>query len=438
LTKLLPAFIEIRLILADMKKLSLFCLAACLTLCASAQKVYFLYLQSEDQSPFYVRMGDKIHSSANAGFLILPNLADGTYTFGLGFAKSTLPEAKFSVSISENDKGYIIKNFEDGLSLFDFRDMSLVKSNSVPRDNTVYETKKDNFSSILSKAADDPSLLKVPVAKKEEAPKEKAQQAEVITAKVEEKAPEKPVETAPAASTLPEETNGSAVKEGAAAGSTVITETAKKPTAINTPPPAEEKGETTLQDIAFRPSIIKRYSESSTTEGFGVIYFDSWQGSVDTIRILIPSSKVKVVADTETASSTEIQPMIEKHDLPKEDPKTVAAAGTIKEEPAKAARTSTSCKSLASEKDFLKLRKKMAAKDYEEGMLDEARKEFRARCYTVEQLRYLSTLFLTSASKYQFFDAAYAYATDKGNFASLGSEIKDEHYSKRFKALIGE
>ena len=68
------------------------------------------------------------------------------------------------------------------------QDLSIVKSVSATKDNTVYETKTDKFSSVLSKAADDPSLLKVPVAKKEES-KAKAQEKEVVTAKMEDSKP---------------------------------------------------------------------------------------------------------------------------------------------------------------------------------------------------------------------------------------------------------
>jgi hypothetical protein len=80
----------------------------------------------------------------------------------------------------------------------------------------------------------------------------------------------------------------------------------------------------------------------------------------------------------------------------------------------------------------------MASEDTDEAMIDEAKQIFRNKCFTVEQIRYLSTLFLTSAAKYQFFDASYSYVSDKQNFSSLQSEIKDEYYLKRFKALAGE
>src|SRR5689334_20665114 len=109
-----------------MKKGFLLLLAACLSLALSAQKVYFIYLQTEDQSPFYVRMGEKIFSSAASGFLILPNLVDTTYYLRVGFAKSSDPESRFSVAINQNDRGFLIRKVDDGLALFDFEELAMV------------------------------------------------------------------------------------------------------------------------------------------------------------------------------------------------------------------------------------------------------------------------------------------------------------------------
>ena len=36
----------------------------------NAQKVYFIYLQTDNQQPFYARMGEKIYNSTTAGYLI--------------------------------------------------------------------------------------------------------------------------------------------------------------------------------------------------------------------------------------------------------------------------------------------------------------------------------------------------------------------------------
>jgi hypothetical protein len=449
-----------------MKKLLLFCVAAGISVVASAQRVYFLYLQSDDHSPFYVRMGDKIHSSASSGYLIIPNLADSTYTFGLGFAKNNNPETRFTVTINQDDKGYIIKNFETGLSLFDFRDLSIVKSNTVQTDNTVYETKSDNFSSVLSKAANDPSLLRVPVVKKETSSDDKPVEKEVVTAKIEEVQPvekEKPVqattESQPQVPAQPEVAKASEKKPA-----TELVDTASKlqketetvgldPTTETKPVPKTESNSEpviTEQVASYKRSVVSRYSESSTTEGFGIVYFDKTTDYTDTIRILIPASKTKIDDGAQTVSLSEIEKKDNStpkearqtdvqflQETPAEKSKTGQNTASAIEAPSVVANTS-SCKENASDKDFVKLRKKMVGEETDEAMIDEAKKVFRNKCFTVEQLRYLSTLFLTSAAKYQFFDASYNHASDKQNFATLKSEIKDEYYLNRFKALVGE
>jgi hypothetical protein len=387
-------------------------------------------------------MGDKIYSSAASGYLILPNLTESNYDLRVGFAKSNEQEAKFSVPISQNDKGYIIKKMDDGLALFDFQELSLVKANAGPKDHTVYETKTDNFTNLLSKAADDPSIVRVPVAKKEEA-KQKAEKKEVVTVKSEEA---KPVERTDTENTI-NATSETANERKSTPATNIVSNEEKadkvssnqnvKETAIAQQPPAD-KEETAVQNVAYKPSAVTRHSESSTTEGFGVVYFDIKDERTDTIRILIPVPKVKLAAEGETSVSSDEQ---EKHE--KVEPLVVEKKKQIenadkKNTPNAFVAGKSNCNSIATEKDFMKLRKKMAAKEYDDAMRDEAKREFRSKCYSVEQIRNLSTLFLTSAAKYQFFDAAYEHVTDKENFASLGTEIKDDYYTKRFKALIGE
>jgi hypothetical protein len=438
-----------------MKKLLLFCLAAGLTCVVSAQKVYFLYLQTDDLAPFYVRMGDKIFSSSTAGYLILPNLPDSTYLLGLGFAKSTQPETRFAVTINQNDKGYLVKSFSDGLSLFDMQELSIVKSVSASNNNVVYETKTDKFSSVLSKAADDPSLLRVPVAKKDEPKQKPDEKKEVITAKTEEPRPivetRKDTTVADIKKTETAQTiiaKEEPVRTEPKTETQTITEEAKKPEVSK-----EQLINTNSIATEYKPSTIVRRSESSTTEGFGIVFLDKMENKTDTIRILIPPTKVKIDEEAPSVNLSEIEKKADNTVSPADPSKTEVKIDSVTPNTSEQKQTTenktavttatpvvkmTTCKESASEKDFMKLRKNMAAENTDEDMIDEARKVFRNRCFTVEQIRHLSTLFLTSAAKYQFFDAAFNHINDKQNFASLQSEIKDEYYLKRFKALAGE
>ncbi|HYO21577.1 MAG TPA: DUF4476 domain-containing protein, partial [Flavisolibacter sp.] len=331
------------------------------------------------------------------------------------------------------------------------QDLSVVRSVSATKNNTVYETKTDKFSSVLSKAADDPGLLKVPVAKKEEPKPKPEEKKEVTIAKSEETKPvvdipkdtvaAKPAETVQTSTEKKEEP----VKTEPAGVTSTNSEEPKKP-GVN----ADDLSNTRL--IEYKRSSVIRRSESSTTEGFGVVFHDKMEDKTDTIRILIPPSKIKIDEEAPAVSLSEVEKKAAntvsgsdpgtaevKLDQPQSntnDKKETERKNTL---PSSVPVGNTSaCKEAASEKDFMKLRKNMAAEETDEAMIDEAKKVFKNKCFTVEQLRYLSTLFLTSAAKYQFFDASFNHISDKQNFASLQSEIKDEYYLKRFKALAEE
>jgi hypothetical protein len=94
------------------------------------------------------------------------------------------------------------------------------------------------------------------------------------------------------------------------------------------------------------------------------------------------------------------------------------------------------CQTVANNDDFLKLRRKMAARTNDDGMLDEAKKYFKSTCFSTEQIKNLSTMFLSDAGKFNFFTAAYNHTTDVENFSSLQSELKGEDYINRFQEML--
>src|SRR5688572_16343803 len=109
-----------------MKKVVLLCLAICGLFVAEAQRVFFMYLQTENKAPFFLRMGDKVYSSSPEGYLILPRLVDSTYIFIVGKPGKQSSEARFSVSINNNDRGFLLKEMDNHLNLFDLQSMALI------------------------------------------------------------------------------------------------------------------------------------------------------------------------------------------------------------------------------------------------------------------------------------------------------------------------
>lgn len=195
------------------------------------------------------------------------------------------------------------------------------------------------------------------------------------------------------------------------------------------------------QEAEYKKSVVTKRSESSTSEGFGLTFIDDFgDGNRDTIRIVIPNPKRTFASGTTTAPVKQDPKFLDiaaennRQDTEKATEEkalvtTTASTDVTKTKPVK------KCGSVASENDFLRLRKKMAGEKGDDGMIAEATKAFRSTCYSTIQLKYLSVLFLNDHGKFKFFQAAQPYVSDPENFQALSAELKEEYYITRFKGM---
>ncbi|MFT4092722.1 MAG: DUF4476 domain-containing protein [Niabella sp.] len=395
------------------------------------QSKYFVYLQTEPAQPFYIKInGQKIIANAS-GYLILPQLKDGDYKLVVGFPENKAAEQVFNFKIDSKDKGYLIKDYgADGWGLFDLQSMAVQKAIAGGNTETAAakapppraEEKKEpvaaegvtDFTKVLSQAANDPSLL--------------------------EKPKEQPVEEAPAAAV----NNNQQL---------VINQQPQKQVQQQQAPPQQE---TVAQQPSSDNNVI---SSAQTGGGVSLVYDDrNESGQVDPITIFIPEPKKK--QKTETPPIEQKNEVINEQEAPdntnrqKDSEKAQAESGFKVTEKAPipqhdeeenkkkiknaVVQSSGDCKSVANDDDFLNLRRTMAGKSNDDDMIAEAQKAFKSKCYSTAQIKYLSSMFLSNAGKYNFYQAAYQHVSDKENFASLGSEIKDTFYQDKFNTLIGQ
>lgn len=400
----------------EMKRTFLFFLISLIGFTAFSQRVYFVYLQTEQSQPFFVKMKNKVFTSETSGYLILSNLYDSTYSFSIGFPHNKWPEQNFSVKIDAKDHGFLVKDFGDkGWGLFDLQtltvQMPLVNSK---QDSFVTQEHVSPFSEILAKATGDSTLLLKPVVPKE---------SKEIVVKTE----------------MPAE--------------------AKKDTIITThqiPGIIQANIESKKEDIVreeskpvasapYKRSTVTRRSESSTTAGFTISYIDDFGTGRDTIKITIPEpAETKKTGDAGKKESIKFLDMnVDSSGAPgkvefaneqnnkinetqNDSTGALSNSGGIKKD----------CRAFAEEKDFFELRKNMAASNGNDKMIEAAKKYFRTKCFLTAQLKNLSALFLDDAGKYNFFDAAYNHVSDLENFSTLQSELKDQYYINRFKAML--
>ncbi len=392
---------------------------------ASSQKIYFVYLQSEEGQPFYVKMNDRIMSSTGSGYLILSRLRDSSYSFNVGFPENKWPEQRFSVGVNRKDHGYVLKNFgEKGWGLFDLQTMGVQMASIEPVKpvSAVVTEKKEvtAFTELLSKAADDSTLKEKPIVEK------------VEEAKIESNAEQKDsiVQKEPV---MINEDPKTEIKEPPVTKIEGIAETKDSSNQKIENPVVKEP------EAPYKPSTVIKKSESSTTEGFGLVFIDDYGNGVkDTIRILIPNTRKPEVKDTIKAVIPEEKKFL---DISTDTSKTITPVIEVKkpvviETPVTKSPLNNNCKEIATDDDFFKLRRKMAAETTDDAMVSEAKKYFKTKCFTVAQVKNLSSMFLNEAGKYQFFDASYPIVSDPANFASLQSELKEEYYINRFKAML--
>ncbi|HLG39246.1 MAG TPA: hypothetical protein VI461_06235, partial [Chitinophagaceae bacterium] len=233
-----------------------------------SQKLHFVYIQSEQEQPFFVKINEKIHSSTSSGYLILSRLRDSSYAISLGFPQSKWPEQRFIIDIKSRDHGFSLRNFGDkGWGLYDMETMAIQMGMS-PNNNSVSKTGSKDvsvFTDILSKAANDPSLKEKPVIVKEEKPA--VLQPPGVKEEVKPSGDSAVVkQDQPPFTEKREEPAFKSNKEDSIVKSEIDRNT-----------PVIEK---------YRPSIVSKKSESSTTQGLTLTFIDDFgNGKKDTIRI---------------------------------------------------------------------------------------------------------------------------------------------------------
>ncbi len=339
-----------------------------------AQQNNFIYIQTENKQPFYVRLDNKIFSSAAAGYLIIPKLADGSYQLSIGFPKNEWPEQKVTCTVNKKDAGYSLKNFGNkGWGLFNLQTLEIAMAVAkIEPIQVLRDTTDDAFSNMLSSVVNDRTIK--------------------------EKEPEK------------EEVK----------------------------PEIKEEIKPDVQTV----QKIERLITNTDKNGTEMVFVDRTAEITDTIRLFIPADKMPgpeikkeeikedkkfidiELPDPNTKTPNQIYPEEKKTDSPLVTEKT------------KPVLINSNCKNIASPNDYIKLRKKMVAENNDDDMIAVARKIFKTKCFTTEQVKTLSALFLKEDGKYKFFDASYPYVSDFQHFASLESQLSDAYYISRFRVML--
>ncbi|MCX6208292.1 MAG: DUF4476 domain-containing protein [Bacteroidetes bacterium] len=161
-------------------------------------------------------------------------------------------------------------------------------------------------------------------------------------------------------------------------------------------------------------AVVKIYSKKNN-EGVDEIYIDG----KDTIAIYLP--KITVV---ETPKA-----IIEEGVIEAPITSTGTAINTERN-------TNINCKQFAEEIDVKNFTIAVQAELKVKDRLKVANNYFKEKCYTVNQIKRLSSLFINSNGKFVFFKQAQQSISDIQNFSSLETELTDTNIKEEFKAFV--
>ncbi len=94
---------------------------------AEAQHARYIYIQSENNQPYYVKLNGANYSSNASGYLLVPQLNSGDYTILLGFPRS-MNEYAFKIQLGQDDRGFSLKQgVDNSWGLFDMVSFNIIK-----------------------------------------------------------------------------------------------------------------------------------------------------------------------------------------------------------------------------------------------------------------------------------------------------------------------
>lgn len=371
----------------------LFFLTCLLSFCVNGQNLRFIYIQTENKQPFYVKMDKKYLSSSTSGYIIIAKLIEGAYPLTIGYPKNEWPELKVTLTVKDNNTGYLLRNSANqNWSLINLQTTASIVAQKLPLpEKEEVASNGDEFAKILAEVVNDPSIRQVITVKK----------------------------------------NTEAVTVGEANKAEILEV-------------AEPKKPESLQSQRKKSQIAKLMYDS-TNGGFLLTYVDQSALENDTVKIFIPvtqnitqvknEKKFTVKADTGILKNTDFvitEKKINANNSLNESSQTKANVAN-RNKP-----VNSKCEKTATQNEFLKLRKQMAAEENEKNMIKAANKQFINTCFTTEQIRNLGVLFITEEEKYKFYVNAFPYVADILNFSSLEDQLSDNYYKSRFKAMLNQ
>lgn len=428
------------------------------------QDDYFILIQADDNQPFFVHLRDKAYSSSAKGHLILSQLKEGVCIITIGFPGKLYPDQQFSIDVNKKDLEFRLKNLGDkGWNLFNPQTLELKPANKkedAPAAHNEGIKKDDAFSRLMAGVVSDTAVMyntyameqalkdspvAVPVTRSDSTARIASAIAppvhqDTIYTIYKEKAANASNESLPVI-----DSSRNVVFKDTAVASVALVDSVSRTRA-----PASTADSLLHELPRHKTGAVAKLSERKTTRGLRLVYADKGVGAkADTIVVIIPPDTVIASARHKTDSPAVTDQIY--RPAPAVSNNAPAAPSTrLKDTNAAASAVSSTlpgtgkltvvnsdCKNFATDYDVDKLRVKMLEMGKDEDRIVAAKKVFKSKCFTTNQIKALSEVFTSDAIKYRFFETAYPFVSDD-HFRELSALLADPVYNGKFRAMTGQ
>jgi len=143
----------------SIKKVCLFLLLIIFSTSLSAQTAHFLYIQSDNSQAFYVRLNNKVFSSSQLGYVIIPKLQPGKLSLIIGFPMNKWNAMNYNIDVEDKDLSFQLKKVDSlEWELYDEQEKHTVFRNNANQKHELIENNNDEFSNVLAEVSNNPKI----------------------------------------------------------------------------------------------------------------------------------------------------------------------------------------------------------------------------------------------------------------------------------------
>lgn len=134
-----------------------------------AQKMAYVYIQGDKQTPFYVKLEGVMMERYGKNYFVLPQMEAGPANVEILFQQNTIPAQKFTILVPDGgSRGFLLTQYQGSYALYDLQQQFYLMAGNKAEDDhaPVFATKSQVPDSVTVEDIDP-----LPVAKEEPQPK---------------------------------------------------------------------------------------------------------------------------------------------------------------------------------------------------------------------------------------------------------------------------